>query len=94
MKADFEKGTKVCSRCRRELPISEFYKNKRNKDGLQHYCKKCKKVTHKAYLDKNTNTFGRAEHKRGNSGISKRDYELTSEQLKRRNRKEVNGTGW
>ena len=28
MKADFEKGTKVCSRCGRELPISEFTKEK------------------------------------------------------------------
>lgn len=86
MKADFEKGTKVCSRCKRELPISEFNKNKRNKDGLQYYCKKCKKVIHKAYLDKNTNTFGRTGNKRGNSGISKRDYELTEQQLARRNK--------
>lgn len=31
MKADFEKGTKVCSKCKRELPISEFGKNKATK---------------------------------------------------------------
>ena len=41
MKADFEKGTKVCSKCKRELPISEFYKNKSNPDGLGYYCKRC-----------------------------------------------------
>ena len=41
MKADFEKGTKVCSRCKRELPISEFYKAKNMKDGLYTYCRKC-----------------------------------------------------
>ena len=41
MKADFEKGTKVCSRCKRELPISEFNKNKRNKDGIDNKCRQC-----------------------------------------------------
>lgn len=41
MKADFQKGTKVCSCCRQELPISEFYKKKSQPDGLNCYCKKC-----------------------------------------------------
>lgn len=41
MKADFEKGTKVCSKCRRELPVSEFNKNKRNKDGIDNKCRQC-----------------------------------------------------
>lgn len=41
MKADFEKGTKICSRCKRELPISEFCKDKTRKDGVYCYCKKC-----------------------------------------------------
>lgn len=26
MEADFKKGTKVCSKCGRELPISDFHK--------------------------------------------------------------------
>lgn len=30
MKADFEKGTKVCSRCRKELPLNMFYKKYNN----------------------------------------------------------------
>lgn len=33
--------TKVCSKCGRELPISEFYALKTSKDGLQSCCKKC-----------------------------------------------------
>lgn len=41
MKADFEKGTKVCSKCKRELPVSEFNKNKRNKDGIDNKCRQC-----------------------------------------------------
>lgn len=99
MKADFEKGTKVCSRCGRELPISEFCKDKRRKDGIYVYCKQCVSKYHKKYYrtekgretvkrnnDKNCNTFGRVGHRRGNNGIMKRDYELTEQQLARRNK--------
>lgn len=99
MKADFEKGTKVCSRCKRELPISEFYKNKMANDGLNHYCRKCVTEYDKEYgktekvkearkrrKDKTYNTFGRVGCKRGNNGIIKRDYELTEQQLARRNK--------
>ena len=33
--------TKICTKCGIEKSISEFYKNKKNKDRLQHWCKKC-----------------------------------------------------
>ena len=33
--------TKKCSRCGRELPVTEFGKNKSAKDGLQVFCKEC-----------------------------------------------------
>lgn len=33
--------TKVCSKCGREWPLSEFYKKSTSKDGLQSYCKEC-----------------------------------------------------
>lgn len=33
--------TKVCSKCGRELPITEFYALKTSKDGLQSKCKRC-----------------------------------------------------
>lgn len=98
MMADFEKGTKVCSKCRKELPISEFYKNKSMKDGLNYQCKNCSiesgkkylkstkgKEARKSYKNKKQNTFGRTGNKRGCSGMLKRDYELTEEQLQRRN---------
>nr|DAP60021.1 MAG TPA: restriction endonuclease [Caudoviricetes sp.] len=41
MKADFEKGTKICSKCKRELPIDMFWKCKSNNDGLQNICNTC-----------------------------------------------------
>ena len=143
MKADFEKGTKVCSRCGRELPISEFCKDKSRVDGLQNYCKGCNKKyyednkkdilvkqkqysktekgkqilrqakkkysksekgkeakkkysksekgkeAHKKCKNKTSNTFGRSGNKRGQSGMIMRDYELTDEQLKRRENKRM-----
>lgn len=118
MKADFEKGTKICSRCKKELPIDMFNKDKSRSDNLDNNCKQCRKEylkqyrnenkdkakayydankderrirykkQRKDYRDKNTNTFGRTqkERLRGKSNILKRDYELSEEQLKRRNK--------
>lgn len=40
--------TKVCPKCGKELPISEFYKKGSAKDGMQTYCKDCMKE--KAYM--------------------------------------------
>ena len=51
MKADFEKGTKVCSRCRKELPLNMFSKDKGRSDGLDCYCKKCKSIMMRALGD-------------------------------------------
>lgn len=83
MKADFEKETKVCSKCKRELPISEFSKNKSMSDGISCWCKQC----HKKWKRKKVDTFsGNTKVQRGCSTILKRDYELTEEQLKKRER--------
>ena len=55
MKADFEKGTKICSKCKRELPISEFGKNKTTKDGLNSWCKLCSSNYNREYCNKRYN---------------------------------------
>lgn len=34
---------KPCSKCKCILPLTEFYRNKRQKDGLNSYCKLCDK---------------------------------------------------
>lgn len=34
---------KVCVKCGRELPLTEFFISKKSKDGLQSYCKECSK---------------------------------------------------
>ena len=73
MKADFEKGTKVCSRRKKELPLNMFGKKKSSNDNLCPYCKQCQKEYSRKMQDKI-----------GNTGKLKRDYELTDEQLIRR----------
>ena len=35
--------TKVCKDCGRELPISEFQRQAKSRDGYMHICKDCKK---------------------------------------------------
>ena len=32
---------KLCSKCKKKLPITDFYKDRRTKDGLYSNCKKC-----------------------------------------------------
>lgn len=34
--------TKICKKCGRELPVTEFYAHKHTRDGLDNYCKACK----------------------------------------------------
>lgn len=41
MKANFETGLKICPGCNRELPISQFNKDKTKSDGLNIRCKDC-----------------------------------------------------
>lgn len=46
-----EVKTKKCTRCGRELPVTEFYKRTDSPDGLQAWCKECfKKPTKKTQI--------------------------------------------
>lgn len=47
-----EEKTKVCTKCRRELPLSEFTKHKSRSDGLQVWCKSCRKKYDKTRVRK------------------------------------------
>lgn len=35
--------TKICTKCKRELDVLSFYKDKNKKDGLSCHCKDCQK---------------------------------------------------
>lgn len=42
--------TKRCVKCNRELPVTEFWRDRRARDGLNCYCKECMKTfTSKAH---------------------------------------------
>lgn len=56
--------TKVCKKCGKELPTTEFYPSKAEKDGLQVYCKDCGRDyqrARKAKLKANAFSFREAE---------------------------------
>lgn len=46
-------STKICSECKVEKPLSEFYKEPRTKDNLTSECKACKCQRNKAWRDAN-----------------------------------------
>lgn len=35
-------GRKLCRKCRHEMDAEQFYRDKRNRDGLSTYCRECK----------------------------------------------------
>ena len=46
MEEESKEGFKRCGKCGRVLPLADFNKMKSSKDGLQYYCKDCKKAHH------------------------------------------------
>ena len=45
--------TKICSKCHSELPITEFYRQSKSKDGLYCYCKNCSYQLHNEWRKSN-----------------------------------------
>ena len=65
-----EVKTKKCTRCGRELPVTEFYKKSKAPDGLQIWCKECFKKA------------SRQQRKRGSGGAGSEELKMyTSRQL-------------
>ena len=52
------KTTKVCTKCKRELPLERFGQNPRSSDGLKVYCKDCENENCRKYRAKK---YGRKE---------------------------------
>lgn len=44
--------TKLCKKCGKEKPLSEYNVNKKAKDGLQSYCKECQSEYFKVNADR------------------------------------------
>ena len=49
------KGMKKCSGCQEDLPLTEFYKNKRMNDGHSIYCVSCTKENSRKYHQRKKN---------------------------------------
>lgn len=50
-----ELSMKICNKCKEDRPLSEFYSNKKSRDGLSYSCKSCtKEYESNRYLDPKT----------------------------------------
>lgn len=49
--------TKLCPKCGKVLPTTDFYANSHNKDGLQDKCKECQKKCNREYHKKRREKF-------------------------------------
>ena len=55
--------TKICKKCGRELPLSEFYKHEKHKDGHRNECKECNLQRQKQYREGNKETIAERKKK-------------------------------
>jgi len=62
---------KVCSRCKKGKPYSDFYKNKNSKDGRRSICKICNNLDAKKYYDENKESLNLKSKKYNNKNKNK-----------------------
>jgi protein-arginine kinase activator protein McsA len=48
---------KTCSKCKEEKNLYEFTKNKTQPDGMQRYCKRCKKSSDRKWYEENPSVW-------------------------------------
>ena len=71
-------GVKWCPGCRREVPRSDFAKNRTSRDGLTAYCRPCHNAKSKATY---TRLYGstRSYHLKRRYGITSAEFDAMSE---------------
>lgn len=69
--------TKICSTCRRDLPLSMYHKNKNTYDGYQYSCRMCLAEQRLKYSEKKTIVLEMPLHSRCNSKL----VEFSSKEL-------------
>jgi hypothetical protein len=74
---------KKCSKCKQIKEVSEFNRNKKEKDGLQSWCKVCSKQAQKKYrkTEKGKESYTKYQREWRNS---KKGKELSRKQLKKK----------
>jgi hypothetical protein len=71
---EIKNGKKVCSKCGKEKPVSEFPKSKNLKCGYDSWCRKCKSPSTKAWAKKQTKAKKGQMYRKS---IMKKKYGLT-----------------
>jgi len=69
--------TKVCTKCGRELPLSEFGKHRLTKDGLAYRCKECGRKHAREWNDTPSGVFSRARGR--NNYYQNKPFTITKE---------------
>lgn len=75
---DTARSTKICTVCKEEKPLDEFYNVKRSKDGKSYRCKECDNKAGKAYKELHRDRvkiLHRNARDRYRHGIEPEDYE-------------------
>lgn len=49
--------TKLCSKCEKQKPLSEYHVNRGKPDGLHNYCKSCWKIYRKSHYTANKTKY-------------------------------------
>lgn len=80
--------TKVCFKCKRELPLSEFYKHPQMGDGHLNKCKECtKKDVREKYTENSANdAYMEKERARGREKYHRLGYKRTERGKEKRRR--------
>lgn len=56
--------SKICTKCKVDKPLTEYYKTKRSKDGLQPACKSCMNLSYKASRGKKLQHYNGVQKQR------------------------------
>ena len=77
---------KICSTCKRELPLEKFNKKNDTKDGYTYLCKDCIKIKTKKYREKNKEKLQkyREENREVLRQRSKKQYEKNKKVLNKK----------
>lgn len=74
---------KKCSKCKQNLPLNYFWKNKSSQDGFQGYCKECMKIKTRTYIINNPEKM-KEYNKR--HWLKYRDKKIKNDQIRANNR--------